>query len=287
MKAHRLSNNEKCFINICTSDGIPAPEDITADQLHEILSSETPSNYKIPMSITELRLTPDKSGKDAVVCDVAIHPQFFRKVEAVIIFRDFLITIIFEALDSKYNIDINRDTWIILKNRKCMGTLVKHRVQNRDVQKVYESYQNPSKDHKTLINEMKNSFVQERKSSNLITEIDPKTAESIGKGKHVKTPANPASKTSISATAKTDANSNRKPEYRLSSDKSSSLALAEFFLPGVMSQDEITLDLGLDRIVMEARRAGYLFDSFFPFDVNADLAHAQFDDSKHVSYSAT
>lgn len=283
MKAHRLSNNEKCFINICTSDGIPAPEDITADQLHEILSSETPSNYKIPMSITELRLTPDKSGKDAVVCDVAIHPQFFRKVEAVIIFRDFLITIIFEALDSKYNIDINRDTWIILKNRKSMGTLVKHRVQNRDIQKVYESYQNPSKDHKTLINEMKNSFVPERKS--LITEIDPKTAQSIGKGKRIQTAMN----SSINAAAKMNVKSNRKPEYRLfesiASDTSSSLAIAEFFLPEVMSRDEITLDLGRDRVILEARCAGYLFDLFFPFDVSVDLAQAEFNDSKHVSTS--
>ncbi|XP_031617800.1 PIH1 domain-containing protein 1-like [Contarinia nasturtii] len=267
VKAFRKTNNEKCFVNICTSDGIPPPEDISADQLTMILSSETPSNYKIPMSITELRLTPDKSGKDAIVCDVAIHPLFFRKVEAIIIFRDFLITIIFEALHSKYNIDINRETWIILKNSRCMGTLVKHRVQNRDVQKVYESYQNPTKDHKTLINEFKSDeFNGQRK--NLITEIDPRTTKSPTNAKSV--PAKTTRKLVQHRLFK-----------KIANDKSSS-CVAEFFLPEVMAKDEIALDLGRDRIVLEARRVGYLFDSFFPFDIDVREVKADFDSAKHI-----
>lgn len=284
VKAHRVSNNEKCFINICTSDGIPAPEDITADQLTMILSSETPSNYKVPMSITELRLTPDKSGKDAVVCDVAIHPEFYRKVEALIIFRDFLTTIIFEALDTKYNIQINRDTWIILKNRKCIGTLVKHRVQNRDVQTVNESYQNPPK---TLINEF-NSGAIDRQRKNLITEIDPRTSKSLTKkSKSLQTISNAKAPVTLASPKITAANSTRKPDCRLfkttSNDKSPSCAIAEFFLPEVMAQDEFSLDLGRDRIVLEARRAGYLFDSFFPFDIDVAQAKVDFDNKKHVS----
>ncbi|XP_055295971.1 PIH1 domain-containing protein 1 [Sitodiplosis mosellana] len=285
VKAHRVSNNEKCFINICTSDGIPAPEDISADQLTMILSSETPSNYKIPMSITELRLTPDKSGKDAVVCDVAIHPQFFRKVEALVIFRDFLITIIFEALDTKYSIQINRDTWIILKNRKCIGTLEKHRVQNRDVQKVYESYQNQTKEHKTLINEFKSDDIDSQRKS-LITEIDSRTSKTLTKSKNLQTVSN--AKTPVIPSPKiVAANTTRKPDCRLfkttSNDiKSSPCAVAEFFLPEVMAQDEFSLDLGRDRVVLEARRAGYLFDSFFPFDIDVGQAKIDFDPTKHI-----
>lgn len=285
MKAHRISNKEKCFINICISDGIPAPEDITADQLTEILSSETPSNYKIPMSITDIRLTPDKSGKDAVVCDVAIHPQFFRKVEALVIFRDFLITIIFEALDTKYSIQINRDTWIILKNRKSMGTLVKHRVQNRDVQKVYESYQNPTKAHKTLINELKSDGVEVAQQKSLITEIDPRTSKSIGKGRGSQTSLLNPIITPLTNNVVT--NKTRKPDYRLFKSTNNNTAtdnvVAEFFLPEVMALEEITLDLSRDRIVLEARRPGYLFDSFFPVDVDVKLVSAEF--KEHVSHS--
>lgn len=286
VKAQRVPNNEKCFINICISDGIPSPEDITAEQLTEILASETPSTYKIPMSITELRLTPDKSGNDAVVCDVAIHPDFFRKIESVNIFRDFLITIIFEALDTKYNVQINRDTWIILKNRKSMGTLVKHRVQNRDVKKVYESYQNPTKEHKTLLNELKSDETPQPKK-NLITELNSTTAKSIEKGKGSLTPTKTSDlpNTPLLPLSKGDRavdNRTRTPEYCLHRSKNS--LICEFFMPEVMQQDEIMLDLGRDRLTLEARRSGYLLDSFFPCDIDADRSNAEFDDGLHVSF---
>lgn len=238
------------------------------------------------MSITELRLTPDKSGKDAIICDVAIHPDFFRKVEALIIFRDFLITIIFEALDTKYKIQINRDSWIILKNRKSMGVLVKHRVQNRDVQKVYESYQNPTKNQKTLLNELKSDGF-ENKRSVLITEIEPKASKSIEKGKGLQKSTNSAAKSPVIQPIKTTPNETfREVNYCLFKTTSSPpFAIIEFFLPAVMAPDEISLDLGRDRIVLEARRAGYSFDSFFPFDVDADKATTDFNGKTHVSFN--
>lgn len=278
VKAYRVTNNEKIFINICTSDGIPSPEDISADQLTEILSSETPSHYKIPMSITELRLIPDKSGKDAVACDVAVHPNFFKKIEALRVFREFLITIVFEALDTKYNVEVNRDTWIVMKNRKSMGSLVKHRVQNRDVQKVYESYQNPTKEHKTLINELKSGDQIEYKqtNSNLITEISTKRGASNGNDK-------------MSSTELTKINAqndkSRKPDYRLCKVNAgtSELLVAEFFLPEVIDATEITLDLNADRLVLESRRFGYLFDSFVPSDIDVNASTADFNDVLRVS----
>lgn len=285
VKAYQQSNNEKCFINVCISDGIPPPEDISPEQLTDILSSETPSNYKIPISITELRLTPDKSGNQAVVCDVAINPQLFAKVEALVIFRDFLITIVFEALDRKYNMQINRDTWIILKNRKCMGSLVTHRVENRDVKKVYESYQNPTKEHKTLLNEMKSDVTAVTVGGNkLITEIDSSTSKHLGKGKGAtKTTISTVTVSTSSSTDKT-----RKPEYRLFKTTPNDAALAEtvieFFLPEVMKPEEICLDVNRERIVLECQRAGYLFDSFFPFEVDASSARVEFNDLNHVSF---
>lgn len=286
VKAHQQSNNEKCFINICKSDGIPPPEDISPDQLTDILNSETPSNYKIPISITELRLTPDKSGKQAVVCDVAINPQLFAKVEALVIFRDFLVTIVFEALDRKYGVQINRDTWIILKNRKCMGTLVTHRVENRDVKKVYESYQNPTKEHKTLLNEMKSdatTAVGGNQQNSLITEIDSDTtSKHIGKGKGL-------TKTPMSTVASSYPHKIRKPDYRLfvttqQNDTETKTTIVEFHLPEVMTSEEICLDLNRDRIVLECRRAGYLFDSFFPFEMDVNKAQVEFNDVNHVSF---
>lgn len=267
-------------MNICQSDAIPVPEDISVEQLTEILASETPSTYKIPMSITELRLTPDKAGKEAMVCDVAIHPSFFRKIEALNVFRDFLITIVFEALDTKYNMQISRESWIILKNRKCMGKLVKHRIQNRDVKTVYESYQNPTKEHQNLIQELdKGSAATAAAPSHLntnaklVTEIPSAVPEPNSSESRL---ILPAKSTASSALAET-----REPQYRLFKNRST--LIAEFFMPDVMWQNEISLDLGRDRLVLEARRTGYLFDSFFPHNIEHQQSSADFNNESHVS----
>lgn len=266
-----MENNEKVFINICQSNGIPPPEDISAEQLTEILASETPSTYKIPMSITQLRIIGDKAGKDAIVCDVAIHTDFFRKIESVTIFRDFLITIIFEALDTKYNLQINRETWFILKNRKCIGKLEKHRVQNRDAVNVYQSYQNPSKEHKTAIKELNgDSEKNEVSNSTFITEIN---------GNAIQIKSNTYLKNRVAVEI-------RKPQHRMFEsvgDTSNYTLIAEFFMPEVVKQNDINLDLGTDRIVVEARRPGYFFESFLPHNIDENRSNAEFNTNTRVS----
>lgn len=248
------------------------------DELTTILSSDTPNTYKIPMSITELRKTDDKSGKEATVCDVAIHPQFFQKINASIVFRDFLITIIFEAFDNKYNVQINRDTWIILKNRKCIGALVKHRVQNRDVKTVYESYQNPSKEHRTLIEALDNSFEPrtKTKSRSLITEINNKeTAAKLRK----ETPTKSSPFSSATQTRRT-------PVHRLlkrTPHGHSPYLLCEFYLPEIPSQNDINLSIGQNRLSLETKHSGYLLDSFFDYKIAPEKCVAQFNIDKRVS----
>lgn len=267
VKAHTLIDNEKYFVNICQSDGIPSPEDISVEQLTEILSSETPNTYKIPMSITELRKTNDKSGKEATACDVAINPQFYKKINASIVFRDFFIAIIFEAFDSKYNIQINRDTWIILKNRKCIGTLVKHLVQNRDVKQVYQSYQNPPK---SLIEDLDNSFEPKRKakSRSLIQEIK-KDATTVAAA------TNNARIVNIKQHC---------PEYRLYFRSAPfSHIVGEFFMPEIPSQSEINLNIAKNQILLQSRNGSYSLNKFLEYDVEPTKCDAQFNKQTHVS----
>lgn len=276
VKAYTLIDNEKCFVNICQSEGIPPPEDISVDQLTEILSSETPSTYKIPMSITELRKTDDKSGKEATVCDVAINPQFYRKIIGNIVFRDFLITIIFEAFDNKYNIQINRDTWVILKNRKFIGTLVKHRVQNRDVKQVYQSYQNPTKEHKGLIEALDNSFEAKpkTKSRSLIQEIRKGSTP-------VTTPTSPTTPVVDVVRNLPSVLGQRIPDYRLfKRSEPTTHLIGEFYLPEIQSQKDIKLNIGANRVVLETN--GYSFDKFTNYTVEPTKCIAQFNQLNHV-----
>lgn len=55
----RTVGREKIFVNVCTSDKIPPPEDISDTRLLELLNDEVPA-YTIPMSIGFERMEADK-----------------------------------------------------------------------------------------------------------------------------------------------------------------------------------------------------------------------------------
>lgn len=157
IKAFQVKNDKKIFINICHTDGIPAPVDINEQDLTDILQGDEPHSYKVPMSLSDPRLATDKSGKQETACDIAINTKFFKKIEKGGLFQNFFITLIFEALDNKYNIEISEDNWTLLKNRTVFGSLVPHRIQDRDVQKVKEfngESETPEKPKKVLIEEI-------------------------------------------------------------------------------------------------------------------------------------
>lgn len=94
--------------------------------------SDQPGEYKVPMSIGELKTEQDKHGQDSKVCDIAVHPSFFKKVSEIQEFKNFFMAVVFQGLENKYGI-VCVDTKIILKNRKTFGTLQMHRIQQRDV----------------------------------------------------------------------------------------------------------------------------------------------------------
>ncbi|CAH2076089.1 unnamed protein product, partial [Iphiclides podalirius] len=133
VKTFTKPDNKKIFVNICLTDAIPCPKDITNDELMVILSSEDPSSYRVPMSIGEGRTELDKSGAPATVYDVAINPQFFSKIEKDDLFQTFFLTVVFEGLQDKYQFEIDSQKFSVLKNRKSIGTLQSHRIQIRDI----------------------------------------------------------------------------------------------------------------------------------------------------------
>lgn len=51
---------DKVFVNICHTVYIPAPKDITDEELITILESDDPSSYRIGMSIADEHKEPDK-----------------------------------------------------------------------------------------------------------------------------------------------------------------------------------------------------------------------------------
>ena len=65
LKTKRLDDpltNEKVFINVCTSPYITAPREITEEELIEIVKSEDPGRYRVPISLGEPVADLDKRG---------------------------------------------------------------------------------------------------------------------------------------------------------------------------------------------------------------------------------
>lgn len=156
VKTFMKPDNKKIFVNICLTEAIPCPRDITNEELMKILNSEDPSSYRVPMSIGEGRTELDKSGAPATVYDVAINPKFFTKIENDDLFHTFFLTVVFEGLQDKYQFEIDSQKYSVLKNRKSIGTLQSHRIEIRDI-KTSES---PT--HKPLIEEISKT-VEQRK----------------------------------------------------------------------------------------------------------------------------
>ncbi len=54
-------NKQKVFVNICQSNSVPPPPEISKEELVELLQSEDPSGYRVPMSLGEPHAETDNS----------------------------------------------------------------------------------------------------------------------------------------------------------------------------------------------------------------------------------
>ncbi|CAF3327725.1 unnamed protein product [Rotaria socialis] len=96
------ANNEKVFINVCMSSQINAPREITEEELIEIVKSEDPGRYRVPISLGEPMADLDKHGQACTIFTVIIHPDFYRRAHSSPTFMNFLLTLMYEGLESKY-----------------------------------------------------------------------------------------------------------------------------------------------------------------------------------------
>ncbi|GJQ82114.1 hypothetical protein Trydic_g15901 [Trypoxylus dichotomus] len=147
VKSREIGTETKVFINVCKTDAIPPPpKHITEDELAELLESDEVTEYRVPMSIGEMRTEPDKKGEEAKVCDVAINDIFFVTLEKSQMFRNFVMSIIFEAISNKHKV-FATDERILMKQRKVFGNLQVHRIQDRDAAPINL----PQKDSKAAL----------------------------------------------------------------------------------------------------------------------------------------
>lgn len=211
-------SKQKVFINICQSNSVPPPPDMSRDELVDLLQSEDPSGYRVPMSLGEPHTETDNSSQGCTAYDVVINQDFFQTCQKDPLFHQFIILVSVEGLENKYNLELNRD-WKVLKNRKFLGSIGEQSIRT--------------------------------KSKPVIQELQPQESPITAK----------------------------RPEFTLIVEPSAGVPqylIAEIKLPGIASARSLLLDVGEDRLVLNARPSLYHLDIFHPFIIDQESSMAQY-----------
>jgi len=233
----RNKKEEKVFINICTSEKVPAAKDISDEELVKVLESVDPTQYRVPMSLGEPHVEVDNRGQGCTAYDVVINPTFYNKIQNSELFKSFFLTIVFEGLESKYDTELERN-WTVLKKKKCMGVLQPHFIRSKSKPVIMEmDDENTSTTKEAMLKETKK-----------IEEVDSKS--------EVATP--------------------RYHIIREPPDGRTEFLVIEIDLPGIKSTKDTTLDIGEDRLVLNVNPDKYHLDLNLPFDVNKETCGAQY-----------
>lgn len=217
-------SNQKVFINICQSNSVPPPPDLSRDDLVELLQSEDPSGYRVPMSLGEPHTETDNSSQGCTAYDVVINQDFFLTCQKDLLFQQFIILVSVEGLENKYNLELSRD-WKVLKNRKFLGSIGEQSIKT--------------------------------KSKPVIQELQPQEGPVAAK----------------------------RPEFTLLVEPSAGDArylIAEIKLPGIASARSLLLDVGEDRLVLNARPSLYHLDIFHPFLIDQESSMAQYNATTQI-----
>lgn len=64
----RNGKEEKVFINVCTSEKVPAAKEVSEEELVKAFHSVDPTQYRVPMSLGEPHVEVDNRGQGGVLC---------------------------------------------------------------------------------------------------------------------------------------------------------------------------------------------------------------------------
>lgn len=129
-----------------------------------------------------------------------------------------------------------------------MGQLVRHRVQNRDVKKVYESYKSQDAEIRQKLDDL------DGLSKNRLIEV-------LGP-------------------ARSSAAQKNIPSWRLKLNDGH--VIGEFYLPSCTHRD-VVVELNEDRLVLSAPKCKFHLDGFLERNVDVDRCTSQFLTDKSVS----
>ncbi|XP_033827678.1 PIH1 domain-containing protein 1 [Periophthalmus magnuspinnatus] len=224
IKTVQEPSKQKVFINICQSNSVPPPPDLSRDELVELLQSEDPSGYRVPMSLGEPHTETDNSSQGCIAYDVVINQDFFQTCQKDPLFQQFIILVSVEGLENKYSLELSRE-WKVLKNRKFLGSVGEQSIRTKSRPIIQE------------LQSQKSHIAAKRPEFTLV--VEPPAGD---------------------------------PQY----------LIAEIKLPGITSARSLLLDVGEDRLVLNARPSFYHMDIFHPFVINQESSMAQYNTTSQI-----
>ncbi|XP_051789970.1 PIH1 domain-containing protein 1 isoform X1 [Erpetoichthys calabaricus] len=133
----KCSDGGKVFVNVCQSSQVPAPPPLSEAELIQLLESDDPSSFRVPMSLGEPHAEVDNSSQGCTAYDVVINSDFFQKAKCNQLFLEFIIAVCLEGLEIKYNILLSRE-WKLLKNRKFLGNISEQHIRTKSKPVIQE-----------------------------------------------------------------------------------------------------------------------------------------------------
>lgn len=122
----KTSKSEKVFLNICKSEEITPPKDITEEELIKLIEQQDAADaafqFRVPMSLGEPHTELDNAAEACTAYDICVNPEFLKKLLEKPTFMGFFISIVIEGLEGKYDIKLDRNCKM-LKNKKFMGKI--------------------------------------------------------------------------------------------------------------------------------------------------------------------
>ncbi|XP_062387131.1 PIH1 domain-containing protein 1 [Sardina pilchardus] len=160
-KTFTLPEQQKVFLNICQSPQVPLPPPLSHEDLMELLESDDPSGYRVPMSLGEPHTELDNSKQACTVYDVVVNDEFFQKCQNDELFQQFLLAVSLEGLENKYNMSLSRE-WKVLKNRKFLGSITEQNIRTKSKPVIQE-----------LDSKQTSSTSESPKSPDLCLQVEP------------------------------------------------------------------------------------------------------------------
>ncbi|XP_033226199.1 PIH1 domain-containing protein 1-like isoform X2 [Belonocnema kinseyi] len=214
------------------------------DEISELLKSfEKPH---VPFALVR----PIPGGALCYTYDIAISTTYFNKCQKNKMFMIFTLDVMVEAVNNKFGKIYKSETSLLLKNRKVMGTLQQHKIEKREVRKT----QFPKK----LVQEVEDSPENSKKKPISAS----KNCSSI---KNLNIPENPRYANNL--------------DYIILQKPSKGQAeklIGLFKVPTLISED-VSVDVGEDRIIVEVNEVNYLVDIFVPCSLDQEKVSAEMD----------